>query len=121
MVYRWVISFQYLLLFLLILLYKPQKDCLQGISLLDYKFKTSSFQLYKDQSLNAQKSFRLGFLRQVSEVIDMTESDIPNERLVALREEFRSRSSHQNMLMIPTQTQTNTHTALDDTFVTSIF
>ena len=51
-VQEWVIAFQFLLLFSLILLFKSPQDCLQGISLLDYKFKTSSFQRYKEASLN---------------------------------------------------------------------
>ena len=78
LVYQWVISFQFLILFSLIILFKSSQDCLQGISLLDYKFKTSSFQLYKENTLNVQKTQRLGFLSQASKIIDVSYSDLRN-------------------------------------------
>ena len=79
LIYQWVITFQFLLLFSLIILFKSPQDCLQGISLLDYKFKTSSFQRYKVDSLNIQKVQRLGFLSQASRILDNSYAEVPNE------------------------------------------
>lgn len=52
-IYTAACSSTILAFYVLIIHFKSKKDCLQGISLLDYKFKTSKFQVYKEKSLNS--------------------------------------------------------------------
>ena len=51
----WILQFPFLLSCLAIIELKGTRDCLQGIAKLDYLFKVSIFQKYRDKELEAHK------------------------------------------------------------------
>lgn len=65
-----------------ILEFKSTQDALQGVSLLDYKFKTSRYQVYKVGHLQQLKNKRNFFLKAVYKFLNVDSKKRDNQHQI---------------------------------------